>query len=160
MISKKRTIKSNKRVRSWCFTLNNYTNEDIAQLTHEKFQYQTQKICFQEELGLEEKVPHLQGVIQFKEKKTLLNVKTILPRAHWEVCGSLHASIKYCSKAMSRDGELFTFGAVGKWLEKEKKSLDTMIKEWKMDEKRKDTKCEVNAMATMYKRLIELEPNR
>ncbi len=132
---KKGQYKNEKRVRSWCFTLNNYTKDDIAQLTHEKFQYQTQKICFQEELGEESKVPHLQGVLQFKEKKTLKNVKAILPRAHWEVCKSLHASIKYCSKKLSRNGDVFKYGPIDKWVEKEKKSLRVMIEEWKIAEK-------------------------
>ncbi len=126
----------NKRVRSWCFTLNNYVNADIALLTHEIFEYKTQKIVFQEEMGAEEKVPHLQGIIQFKEKMTLKNVKAILPKAHWEFCRSLHASIKYCSKKLTRSGNLYTYGAVSKWLEKEKKSLEVMIVKWKGKELR------------------------
>lgn len=155
MISKKRTIKNPKRVRSWCFTLNNYTKEDIAQLSHEIFQYQTQKICFQEEVGEEKNVAHLQGVIQFKEKKTLNGVKIILPKAHWEVCRSLHASIKYCSKKATRNGKLYTFGDVDKWLEKVKKSLEETIKDWKAAESEENTRRSVAEVFKIQKALIQ-----
>ncbi len=126
-------------------------------MTHEIFTYQTQKICFQEEVGEEKNVAHLQGVIQFKEKKTLNAVKIILPKAHWEVCRSLHASIKYCSKKATRNGELYTFGDVNKWLEVEKKSIETLIKEWKLTESKKQTREAVSKLFKAQKAIIQQE---
>ena len=57
---------SRNRARTWCFTLNNYTEEDSVSLSHNKWNdMEITKLVFQEEIG-EKGTPHLQGVVQFK----------------------------------------------------------------------------------------------
>jgi len=61
------------------FTLNNYTPEEVESL----------KICgskyliFGKEIG-DSGTPHLQGYMWFPTLKSLKQVKSINPRAHWE----------------------------------------------------------------------------
>jgi len=42
--------------------------------------------------------PHLQGTIVFEHAKSVSAVRQLFPQAHWEICRSVHASIKYCKK--------------------------------------------------------------
>ncbi len=108
-------IRDNKQVRnrarSWCFTLNNYKAEDIVTLSHPKWEnMKCKRICFQEEMGEESKIPHLQGVVQFEESTSFSTLKSFHDKIHWEKCKSLPASIKYCSKEETRIGKLYTYG--------------------------------------------------
>lgn len=124
------------RSRNWCFTLNNYTNVDIGDIQAIDCKY-----VFQEEMG-ESKTPHLQGVLMFKDAKSFSKIKKMIPRAHWEKCKSKIASIKYCSKEDSRNGEIYSnlenFAPLHK-----KKSVDfneslneyLCSDEWKIDSK-------------------------
>ncbi len=108
---------SRNRARSWCFTLNNYLEEDIVTLSHPKWNnMRAKKICFQEEIGEESKIPHLQGVVQFEESVSFTTLKSFHPKIHWEKCKSLPASIKYCSKVNTRNGKLYTHGVPEKFL--------------------------------------------
>ncbi len=95
-----------RRVRSWCFTLNNYTRREIATINTLKIDNSINKFCFQEEKG-ENQIPHLQGVINWKNATSFRHVKRLLPRAHWEQCRSLTASLRYCSKTETRVGKIY-----------------------------------------------------
>jgi len=95
------------RVRSWTFTLNNYSEDDIKVL-------QNLKNCdyvFQEETG-EQGTEHLQGVLTFKNARTFSSLKKITDdlshSPHWEICMDLKASRLYCSKEETRTGKIFT----------------------------------------------------
>jgi len=60
------------RARRWCYTLNNYTKEEMSQLLT---LFQTEKYFIQgEEIG-EEGTIHLQGYIEFKFQKDINNLK-------------------------------------------------------------------------------------
>lgn len=100
-------MNKSQRARSWCFTLNNYTQKDIDTLTHENFKLETNKFCFQEEKG-ENGTIHLQGVISYKDAKSFTNMKKLLPLAHWEQCRNLKRSLRYCSKDTTRNGKIYT----------------------------------------------------
>lgn len=89
------------RARNWVFTLNNYTQDEIKDLA------QQECYLFQEETG-ENGTPHLQGILCFKNPMSLSSMKKINERAHWEVCKNKIASIQYCSKELSRTGEIFS----------------------------------------------------
>ena len=117
----KRDSKVNRnRARSWCFTLNNYIEEDIVTLSHPKWNnMRAKKICFQEEIGEDSKIPHLQGVVQFEESVSFTTLKIFHPKIHWEKCKSLPASIKYCSKEPTRYGKIYTHGVPDKSLWKD-----------------------------------------
>ena len=90
------------RSRNWTFTLNNYTEEDIKSICKIDAKY-----VFQEEKG-ENGTPHLQGILMFKNPKTFNGIKKLIPKAHIEKARSKIASIKYCTKVETRNGELYS----------------------------------------------------
>lgn len=89
------------RNRSWCFTLNNYNDDDEESIQNIECKY----LIYGREVG-EKGTPHLQGTIQFNHAKTFSAVKKNLTKAHLEPCIDLLASIKYCKK----DGDIFEKG--------------------------------------------------
>lgn len=85
--------RNQRRARRYCFTLNNYTNEEIDTLTHLFDEYVIGK-----ETG-DEGTPHLQGYVEFKNARSILELKKINNRIHWEKAqGSKEDNIKYCTK--------------------------------------------------------------
>lgn len=92
------------RARSWCFTLNNHTFDDLQLLLSE---CDSDYLLFGFEIG-ENKVPHLQGYIQYKDNSVRMSqIKRYLPRAHLEVAkGNFQANYNYCTK----DGDFYEFG--------------------------------------------------
>lgn len=81
------------RARSFCFTLNNYSDEDIEFVKSVKCKY---LICGKE-VG-EEGTPHLQGYVMFKNAKSIKTIVKVL-RGHIEVAkGNCRQNIEYCSK--------------------------------------------------------------
>jgi len=91
--------------RNYCFTLNNYTPEEVKSLkelaAHVTF------ICFQSETG-ESGTKHLQGVLQFPRKLGPRTVKShVGERSHIEVVrGTLEQAVAYCSKEDTYNGEV------------------------------------------------------
>jgi len=80
--------------RGWCYTLNNYTEEERDALRALKSVYHV----FGYERG-EEGTPHLQGYVHFQHQKTLSAVKKIMPRAHLEPrMGTVDQAVEYCKK--------------------------------------------------------------
>lgn len=78
--------------KSWCYTLNNYTDEDVKRFKDMIFNYQV--IGY--EVG-ENGTPHLQGFITFKRTYRLAALKKLVPRAHWEPAKASDAA-NYCMK--------------------------------------------------------------
>lgn len=83
--------------KSWCFTLNNYSQSDkdciLAQMITSKLEY-----IMGFEIGKENNTPHIQGYIYSKKKirpfETFKNKKI-----HWEKCkGSKIDNFRYCAK--------------------------------------------------------------
>jgi len=85
------------RARAWCFTLNNYTEDDatnILGMVSEFFRY----ICFGREVG-ESGTPHLQGYAYSVNPCSFTYVRARIPSAHWEVSkGRPDQAIAYCEK--------------------------------------------------------------
>lgn len=81
--------------RRWTWTLNNYTEEEMAALATMDCTY----TIYQKETCPSTGTPHLQGYTIFKVNKRLSAVKKINARIHWEVSkyDSAH-NIAYCSK--------------------------------------------------------------
>ena len=80
--------------RSWCFTLNNYTEDERDALRNGKYAY----MVFGYERGVEG-TPHLQGYVHLSTQKTLSAMKKMIPRAHLEIRqGTIDQAIKYCVK--------------------------------------------------------------
>lgn len=90
------------RNRSFCFTLNNYTDDDIKSIQKIECKY-----VFQEETGAQG-VKHLQGVLYFKNPRSFNAIKKLMPRAHIEKTKDFSASVRYCSKEDTRTGLLYT----------------------------------------------------
>lgn len=84
------------RSRAWCFTLNNYTEEEQEQVA--VMSADTTYMIIGRETG-EQGTPHLQGYAYFANAKTLTRMKKYLSRAHFEIAkGSVEKNITYCSK--------------------------------------------------------------
>ena len=86
------------RSRDWCFTLNNYTNEEydvIHTLDSSQYQY----IVYGKEVG-DSGTPHLQGYIYFTNAKSMNAVKKLIgKRSHLEkALGTPQQAATYCKK--------------------------------------------------------------
>lgn len=87
-----------KRTRGWCFTLNNYTDEEFETMK-EYGHTNTVRFVIGKEVGSKTGTPHLQGYFYHKNSQTLLRMKKLNKRAHWEQAkGSPEQNFKYCSK--------------------------------------------------------------
>lgn len=83
------------KTRNWCFTINNYTEQELEQMEH----LENCKMVFGKEVG-ENGTPHLQGYIQFPTPRTLSGVKKLTSkRIHLEPSykGQV-ANVRYCTK--------------------------------------------------------------
>jgi len=89
-------VKQCNKAKYWCFTFNNYTEDNIKQLL-KCFISKGIKYQFGREIG-ENKTPHLQGFIQSPEKIRWTELK--LPKEiHWEICkGSEGDNLTYTGK--------------------------------------------------------------
>lgn len=93
--------------KTWCFTWNNYTQDDIKSLISAFGSTGASFYVFQEETGLGG-TKHLQGVVGFKRK---LRPKNLFSnKIHWEICRNKKASIAYCQKEDTRTGNVFSHG--------------------------------------------------
>lgn len=82
------------RSRNFCFTLNNFDENEIELISNLKCKY----CIFGKEKG-ENGTPHLQGYIMFNNARSFNSVKKLIPRAHIEVAkGSPYSNFEYCSK--------------------------------------------------------------
>lgn len=80
--------------RNYCFTLNNWTEEEYLALKKLDFLY----MVVGKEVG-ESGTPHLQGYVEFQNGKRLSSLKKINNRIHWEArMGTQTEAINYCMK--------------------------------------------------------------
>lgn len=91
----------------WVFTLNNYTDQEFANLKNE--QERVKYFVMGREVGASG-TPHLQGFISFNKRETARSVKSIVgSRAHVEIAkGTPEQAATYCKK----DGDFFEYGTV------------------------------------------------
>lgn len=81
----------------WCFTLNNWTEQELNVLKELECKY---LICGRE-IG-ENGTPHLQGFVIFNANKRLNAARRISPRAHWELArGTNEQAAEYCKKELN-----------------------------------------------------------
>lgn len=94
---------ANKRVRNWCFTLNNYSQDDIEKVKAWESTY----VVIGKEKAPSTGTPHLQGYISFPNARTLIGVKKLHAQMHWEEAkGNAQQNFDYCSK----DGDFEEIG--------------------------------------------------
>ena len=97
---------TNKQTTNWCFTLNNYTEEEVASIQALDVRY----IIYGKEVG-EAGTPHLQGYVNLSRTQKLSFVAKLIPRAHWTPCnGTPQQNIECCSK----QGDVWTKGVAPK----------------------------------------------
>jgi len=106
------------RAKHWCFTLNNYTPDDVDKLSTPNLLIASY-LVFGKEVG-ESGTPHLQGTICFLERKRLPQVKAVVGEAHCTVTRYLAQSIEYCKK----DGDVTEWGSVPNTGKKDEKRSD------------------------------------
>lgn len=94
-------IDTKKEVKKFCFTLNNYTEEETKNLINIAVSVLNCKYVFGFEIGEECGTPHIQGFLMLDKKKTWDSMRKYLnnPRISIRQCrGSEKANIKYCTK--------------------------------------------------------------
>lgn len=80
--------------RAYCFTLNNYTEEEYLEISNIECKY----MVIGKEVG-ESGTPHLQGYINLENPRSLASLKKSMKRAHIEVAkGSPLQASQYCKK--------------------------------------------------------------
>ncbi|AXH74817.1 MAG: putative viral replication protein [Cressdnaviricota sp.] len=88
--------------KNWCFTLNNYTEEQKKYISSI-----VPWICDSAIVGLElgeGGTPHLQGFMEFKKKCRPKTHFEVIPEIHWEKCkGNKRSNVEYCEK----EGDVF-----------------------------------------------------
>lgn len=95
------------RAKRWCFTLNNYTPQEVELYSNlvtasDDVEY----IGFGREVG-EQGTPHLQGLVVLARRLRLSQVRDLLPRSHLEVMrGSFQQARDYAAK----EGDFVSFG--------------------------------------------------
>lgn len=90
------------RAKHWCFTLNNYTEEDVNRLTSiQGVDY----LIFGREIGASG-TPHLQGYVAFPSRKRLNQCIQLIGQAHFSITRMIPQSIEYCKK----DGDFTEIG--------------------------------------------------
>ena len=90
---------SNKRFRNFCFTLNNYTDEELKQLQKIRLK-ELKYIIVGQEIAPSTGTPHLQGFLIWNNAKSLsASIKKLPKRSHVEVCkGTPYENMNYCKK--------------------------------------------------------------
>lgn len=83
------------RYYNWCFTLNNPKPGETKALESSGVKY----LVYGREHGDSKKTEHYQGYIEFKLKRSMRQLKKLLPRAHWEPRrGTAEEASSYCKK--------------------------------------------------------------
>jgi len=96
------TPRTNSRRTAYCFTLNNWTEDELTAIKAIECKY----LVIGKETG-EEGTPHLQGYIHFNRNVRFSTVKAAIPRAHIETAkGSAAQNATYCKK----DGDFVELG--------------------------------------------------
>lgn len=91
-----------KPAKRYCFTLNNYSDDDLSQISSWKTTY----TIYGREVG-ENGTPHLQGFVVFPKAMRFSACKKLHDRCHWEVArGTSEQAAEYCKK----DGDYVEFG--------------------------------------------------
>ncbi|AEI54346.1 rep protein [Picobiliphyte sp. MS584-5 nanovirus] len=93
----------------WCFTLNNYTAEQIEHLEL-VFKHECKWYLFQEEVGEKCGTPHLQGQICLKTRMRMTELKRIDMKISWRATKSCTASLEYCKKKETSTGKIYYHG--------------------------------------------------
>lgn len=101
------TVSYDDKIRGWCLTVNNWTENDLELLKNCSYTY----IVIGNEIAPDTKTPHLQVYLYFKNARSFPSVKKISPRAHimrQYANSTADQNRIYCSKEclLFEDGEM------------------------------------------------------
>lgn len=90
---------SRNRHTRWCFTMNNYTEQNVSDLKSKYQQGDFTYLIFGIEMAPTTNTPHLQGYLQLSKRERLSGVKKFMPTAHLEAAiGTPEQCADYCKK--------------------------------------------------------------
>jgi len=95
---------ANTRSRKFCFTINNYTDEDIKTL--DALGGKTQFLVYGKEVGAGG-TPHLQGFVYYANQQRATTVRKAIPGHITVANGTVEQNVVYCTK----DGDFTTHGS-------------------------------------------------
>jgi hypothetical protein len=100
------------RSKHWCFTLNNYTEDELTYLKSIHTNASIQYLVFQCESGTCG-MPHVQGYVCYTTKKSIKYCKELIPgRGHYESARcSPSQNHTYCLKSPRLDGQ-YEYGTI------------------------------------------------
>jgi hypothetical protein len=121
--------------RGWCFTINNWSQDEKTILTAH-FEKLKCRWIMGEEVG-KEGTPHLQGSVYFESAKSFSAMKKLMPTAHLEIMrGTWDQNTKYCSKEGKATGKLvddYEQSLIDRRQAKLNKFLNHPWKEWQRE---------------------------
>lgn len=94
------------KTREYYFTWNNYPANHKELL----LAMNPVKLCFQPEIGHEEKTPHLGGLMKFQNARSKNSIRKACPGIYLEALINEQGAIKYCHKLDTKDGDTFIMG--------------------------------------------------
>lgn len=96
------------RAKHWCFTINNYTDDDIAACRRVGETHPCTYLVYGLERG-DSGTPHVQGFVSFHTRLRLNQLRELIStRGHYEIArGSPRQAAEYCKK----DGDYHEFGS-------------------------------------------------
>lgn len=101
-------------VRAWCFTLNNYTDEECKKMSDLVDNSSVNRLIGGFEIAPTTGTPHIQGAVVFRNQRSLNGVRRIFPRAMWSnMDKKWPAQVKYCSKECKVEWRKNTEGGQG-----------------------------------------------
>jgi len=120
--------------RNYCFTLNNYSENDLTLLS--VLPPNSSYLIYGKEVG-ESGTAHLQGFISFKHPVRFSHLKKLLPAAHIESAKNPSNAIEYCKK----DGDFYELGVppkfrAGQGKRSDLRSLVDAVKQGETDRKK------------------------
>lgn len=83
------------RAKNWCFTLNNFTNDDIKRILD--LGAEVDYIIFRKEVG-DNVTPHLQGFVSFKSRVRRTTALQRVGQARLSVPRDVDQAMEYCKK--------------------------------------------------------------
>lgn len=116
------------RLRNFCFTINNYTIEDIEKAKTIDYSY----LIIGKEIG-EKGTPHLQGYCELNKQTRFNTIKKQLPKAHIE---ERHGTALQASDYCKKENNFEEFGTLNKPGERTdlKKTCDDILKGQKVED--------------------------
>lgn len=137
----------------WCFTLNNYTDEEYTKISDLIHSVKVKAGVVGKEVG-ETGTPHLQGCISFVKKIRFVQAKALIcNRAHLQVAkGTWQQNLDYCTK---QDKEALVVGGVASGQRNDIKSFVSWYRDFDGIPSRCDLLTEYPGILARHPRFVE-----